>query len=157
MSFQLPSTRSLQTAGLSGSMLLAATTLCCYEGRSLIAYVDPVGVPTICDGIIEGVKLGDTRTPAQCDAALAKQVREKTAAVDALVHVPMSPNTEAALISFTYNVGVNNFKSSTVLRKLNAGDKVGACNELTRWVYAGGKKLGGLVRRRAAERELCLR
>ncbi|WP_405045477.1 glycoside hydrolase family protein [Pseudomonas aeruginosa] len=44
---------------------------------------------------------------------------------------------------------------STLLRKLNAGDVRGACAELSRWVYAGGKKLGGLVRRRAAERELC--
>ncbi|HHG5564729.1 TPA: glycoside hydrolase family protein [Pseudomonas aeruginosa] len=41
------------------------------------------------------------------------------------------------------------------MRKLNAGDVRGACAELSRWVYAGGKKLGGLVRRRAAERELC--
>ncbi len=68
----------------------------------------------------------------------------------------LKPETRAALGSFTYNVGVGAFNSSTLLRKAKSGDLIGACNELTRWVYAGGRKLKGLVIRREAERELCL-
>jgi lysozyme len=127
-----------------------------FEGRSLLAYLDPVRIPTICEGITRGVKLGDVATPEQCDAALAEEVRRHAAAVDSYVHVPMSPNTYAALISFAYNAGDENLRNSTLLRKLNSGDRVGACNELPRWVYAGGRKLQGLVRRREAERKLCL-
>lgn len=153
MTYRFPSAK---TVGLTGSLAVAAATICCYEGRSLFAYLDPVGIPTICEGIIEGVKLGDVRTPEQCDAALATEVRRKAAAVDKYVHVPLSPNTHAALVSFVYNVGETNFRNSTLLRKLNAGDRVGACNELPKWVYAKGKKLGGLVKRREAERTLCL-
>ena len=61
----------------------------------------------------------------------------------------------AALGSFVYNVGEGQFSSSTLLRLLNAGDARGACAQLSRWVFAGGKQLAGLVNRRAAERELC--
>ena len=64
-------------------------------------------------------------------------------------------NRRAALGSFVYNVGERQFSSSTLLRLLNSGDVLGACAQLSRWVYAGGKQLAGLVNRRAAERELC--
>ena len=74
--------------------------------------------------------------------------------ISAQVALPEPPR--AALASFVYNVGEGNFARSTLLRKLNQGDLRGACHELSRWVYAGGRKLNGLVSRRATERELCL-
>jgi lysozyme len=64
--------------------------------------------------------------------------------------------TYDAIVSFTFNVGEGNLRRSTLLRKLNAGDIVGACNELPRWNKAGGRVLPGLVKRRAEERALCL-
>lgn len=67
----------------------------------------------------------------------------------------MPETRRAALASFVYNVGEGQFSRSTLLRKLNAGDAREACAELSRWVYAGGRVLTGLVKRRAAERELC--
>ncbi len=67
----------------------------------------------------------------------------------------MPDTRKAALASFVYNVGETQFSRSTLLRKLNAGDVKGACAELSRWVYAGGKVYKGLVNRRMAERELC--
>ena len=143
-------------AGLTGALTVAAGFIGYFEGRSLFAYLDPVGIPTICEGVTRGVKLGDARTPEQCDAALAEEVRRHAAVVDKYVHVPMSPNTYAAVVSFVYNVGEGSFRGSTLLRKLNAGDRVGACNEMPKWVYAKGRKLGGLVRRREVERQLCL-
>jgi len=142
--------------GLTGALAVSASVITYFEGRRLAAYLDPVGIPTVCEGITLGIKLGDKRTPAQCDAALEAEVRLKASIVDKYVRVPISHNTYAALISFVYNVGEGNFRGSTLLRKLNAGDKVGACNEMRRWIYAGGKKYAGLVKRREAERQLCL-
>ncbi|WP_256937108.1 glycoside hydrolase family protein, partial [Enterobacter chuandaensis] len=61
----------------------------------------------------------------------------------------------AALYSFTYNVGAGAFSRSTLLKKLNTGDVPGACIELQRWTYAGGKQWKGLITRREIEREVC--
>ena len=142
--------------GLTGVLGVAASLAGYFEGRNLIAYIDPVGIPTICDGVTKGVKLGDAKTDQECDVLFEAELRAHQAELNKYVSVPLHPNTEAALISFVYNVGGPAFSRSTLLRKLNAGDTVGACDELSRWVYAGGRKLRGLVRRRDAERELCL-
>ncbi|MNQ87056.1 Lysozyme RrrD [compost metagenome] len=61
-----------------------------------------------------------------------------------------------ALVSFTYNLGINALKGSTLLRKLNSGDYEGAADEFLKWNKAGGKILSGLTRRREAERMLFL-
>jgi GH24 family phage-related lysozyme (muramidase) len=61
-----------------------------------------------------------------------------------------------AFVSWTYNVGVGAACRSTLVRKANAGDLVGACNELPRWNRAGGKVIRGLTNRRVSEREMCL-
>ncbi|QIA76161.1 lysozyme [Rodentibacter caecimuris] len=62
-----------------------------------------------------------------------------------------------AMTSIVFNVGCGAMRKSTMFRKANAGDYIGACNELPKWVYAGGKKLRGLEIRREKERALCLR
>lgn len=67
-----------------------------------------------------------------------------------------SPYQRAALISFVYNVGAGNVQSSTLLKKLNSGDHLGACQQLTRWVYAQKIKLQGLVKRRTEELDWCM-
>ncbi|MEK8668416.1 glycoside hydrolase family protein, partial [Escherichia coli] len=64
--------------------------------------------------------------------------------------------TRGALYSFVYNVGAGNFRTSTLLRKINQGDIKGACDQLRRWTYAGGKQWKGLMTRREIEREICL-
>jgi lysozyme len=71
------------------------------------------------------------------------------------INHPLTDGQKAAFLSFAFNVGNGNFCGSTLVRKANAGDMRGACAELSRWVYAGGKELPGLVRRRAAERAMC--
>lgn len=68
----------------------------------------------------------------------------------------LNPNQFSALVSFVYNVGGSAFAKSTMLRKLKSGDPNGAADEFLRWVKAGGNVLGGLVRRRQAERALFL-
>ena len=146
----------LASAALAATLAIATPFVAGYEGRSLVAYVDPVGIPTICYGHTADVKLGQTKTAAECDALLAGELGRAIEAVNRLATVQMPDTRRAALASFVYNVGEGAFARSTMLRKLNAGDTRGACDELRKWVLAGGKKLGGLVRRREAERELCL-
>mgnify|MGYP000616131756 CR=1 FL=1 len=73
-----------------------------------------------------------------------------------LIHVLIHPWMRDALVSFAFNVGIYAFRASTLRRKLNAGDFWDAADEFLRWVYAGGRRLKGLVRRREAERALFL-
>jgi lysozyme len=70
------------------------------------------------------------------------------------VKVPLSDQQYSALTSFAYNVGPTAFKQSTLLKKLNSGDFNGAASEFDRWIFAGGKPVDGLARRRAAEKAL---
>ncbi|HAA40895.1 MAG TPA: lysozyme [Pseudomonas sp.] len=150
-----PLKQRILAVSLAGSTGMAGVLVSNFEGRSLVAYLDPVGIPTICEGVTRGVRLGQSKTPAQCDALLQQELTVAMAGVDRNVTKPQPETRRAALASFVYNVGEPQFKASTLLRKLNAGDARGACAELSRWVYAGGQKLQGLVNRRAAERELC--
>ncbi|AQT27767.1 endolysin [Ralstonia phage RS-PI-1] len=126
-----------------------------FEGEVLTAYRDPVGIPTICRGHTAGVQMGDKATPDECDALAHMDTMDALRDVDRLVKVELNGNELGAYTDFVYNVGATKFASSTMLRKLNAGDHAGACEELKRWVYAGGKVLNGLVKRRDAEYRLC--
>jgi len=144
-------------AKIAGGVIAAAVSLVAtFEGRSLVAYVDPVGIPTICEGYTHGVKLGDVATHEQCDELTRQEVVQALAVVDKSVSRPLPDGVRVALTSFVYNVGPGAYGGSTLLRLLRAGDIRGACNQLPRWVYAGGKKLRGLERRREAERQICL-
>ncbi|MDU9039975.1 lysozyme [Pseudomonas corrugata] len=150
-----PLKQRILAASLAGATGMAGVLVSHFEGRNLVAYLDPVGIPTICEGVTRGVSLGQTKTPEQCDALLQAELAIAMAGVDRNVKKPQPETRRAALASFVYNVGEPQFKASTLLLKLNAGDVRGACAELSRWVNANGKKLQGLVNRRAAERELC--
>ncbi|MCF3948709.1 lysozyme [Acidiphilium iwatense] len=70
------------------------------------------------------------------------------------VTVPLNPNQQAALIDFVYNLGAGNFRASTLLRLLNAGDFARAVRQFTLWDHADGRVLPGLLRRREAEAAL---
>lgn len=149
--------KSKAVAIASGAVVSAAIALVGeWEGRSLTAYLDPISVPTICDGYTHGVRLGDVATPEKCDDLTRKEVVRALAVVDRSVPRPLPDGVRVALTSFVYNVGAGAYGGSTLLRKLRAGDIRGACNELPRWVYAGGKKLKGLENRRKAEQKICL-
>lgn len=137
-------------------LAIALTAVAGFEGLRTTAYLDPVGIPTICFGHTADVQLGDTKSPVECEAMLTDEVVNYGLGVSNHTKVALSHEEQAAYTSFAYNVGIGNFQSSTLLRKLNAGDREGACNELPRWVYAQGVKLPGLVNRRAEERTLCL-
>lgn len=133
-----------------------------FEGLELKAYADPVGILTIGWGHTSGVKRGDTCTKEEAEKFLHHDLKVAEAGLDALVTVPLTSNQRSALISFIFNLGVSKFKwykgkAPTLRLKLNAGDYTGAANEFPKWVYGGGARLRGLIRRRAKERELFLK
>lgn len=127
-----------------------------FEGLRTVAYRDPVGIPTVCFGETEGVRLGDVYDAEECRALLGDRVAAFGRAVDRCVTVPLPPARKAALVSFSYNVGVGAFCASTLVKKLNSGDTVGACDQLLRWTKAKGIEWPGLVKRRQQERQLCM-
>lgn len=143
-------------APVKAYLAIAAVAVAGFEGLRTAAYLDPVGIPTICFGHTAGVKLGDRKSVEECEALLVDEVAFFGQAIEQAVIVPISQEEYAAYTSFAYNVGVGAFKRSTLLRYLNAGDREAACNQLPRWVYARGIKLPGLVNRRNEERDLCL-
>lgn len=131
-----------------------------HEGTVNRAYADPAHgwtVPTICSGHTKTAKRGMWLSDAQCLDLLKSDADAATKDVLRLVKVPLSQGELDAYVSFVFNVGAGNFGSSTALRLLNSGDRVGACLQLPRWVYANGKALPGLVKRREAEARTCLR
>lgn len=133
-----------------------------FEGCYLKAYKCPAGVWTIGWGTtepIDGVKPheGMVITQKQADELLIKNLNGYENAVNEYVTYSINQNQFDALVSFAYNCGNGALKTSTLLKKLNAGDVHGAANEFLRWNKANGKVLNGLTRRREAERKLFLK
>jgi len=146
-------------AGLvaAGVLTIAGAVVAPFEGRSLVAYLDPVGIPTICEGVTRGVELGDVATDAECDDAMQLELVRHLKGIEDCINGYLTPNQWGAVLSFTYNVGVGAACSSTMVKKINQGARYQDwCPELKRWVYAGGKRLPGLIRRREAEYQLCM-
>ena len=129
-----------------------------FEGYRERVYADPApgAYPTVCYGERVNAPLGKLYTKAQCDEMLAIALVTHGAQIAKCLPPQLPDATRAAFTSFGYNVGSTKFCGSTLARKANAGDLKGACNELPKWIYAGGVKLPGLVRRRTAEKALCL-
>ena len=130
------------------------------EGFKSDAYLDTGGVPTIGYGttVADGkrVEMGMKCTKEQAECWLITHVEQKVYPYLVKVIVPLNQNQMDALCSFIYNLGGTAFANSTLLKKLNTGDYVGAASELLKWVYDNGKKVAGLVNRRTAERKLFL-
>ena len=120
-------------------------------------YQDMVGVWTVGYGATryEGRPVSrawpETLTPEEAEALLQGDVARYARAVDRLVVVPVTESQRAALTSFAYNLGSGALKASTLLRRVNGGDWEDVPNQFLRWVYAGGRRVAGLERRRAAE------
>lgn len=157
MKFNENIAKYLKGIGLGSALVLAgAGTVSYYEGKSNDSYPDPVGIWTICYGETKGVRQGDYKTDEECLDSLAGELTEHHKKMMLYIKSPISVKEEAAYLSFTYNVGVGALSKSTLLKKLNSGQRVEACNQLLRWDKAGGKRLKGLTLRREAENKLCL-
>lgn len=125
--------------------------ICSFEGLELKAYLCPAGVWTIGIGHTKNVKKGDVITKEQAIQYFKDDVRPIEDYLNKL-DICETQGQFDALVSFIFNLGVGNFKMSTLFKKIkNKASNGEICAQFRRWVYAGGKKLNGLVRRREAE------
>ena len=133
-----------------------------YEGFRAKPYLCPAGVPTIGYGATyyaDGRKVTLKDAPiseADADKLLDKMLGKYEDAVNRYVQVPINQNQFDALVSFCYNLGQENLRNSTLLKKVNAKDFKGAADQFLRWNRAGGRVLAGLTKRRTDERKLFL-
>ena len=135
------------TLSLSGLAFIGTS-----EGKRNVGYYDAVGVPTSCVGHTgPDVKVGKFYSDAMCDDLLRKDTAVAQRDVQRLVTAKVTQEQYDALVSFTFNLGGPNLASSTLLKKINAGDCLGAAKEFPRWNRAKGIVLPGLTTRRNAE------
>ena len=129
--------------------------ICRFEGFSPAVYICPAGWPTIGYGHVvrhhERGRFADGIDEETGEDLLRRDVGTAERAVVRLVCVPFTDGRFDALVSFTFNLGAGALQRSTLRRKVNREEHEYVPAELRRWVWAGGRRLGGLVRRRAAE------
>lgn len=133
-----------------------------FEGWKPNPYLDPIGIPTIGYGFTyyipnrQKVTLKDNPLTLEEGEEMLKEVlKGYENDVNKLVKAKLNQNQFDALVSFTYNLGATNLYNSTLLKKIN----INSCDpsigqEFVKWVYAGGNKLEGLIKRRKEEAEL---
>jgi GH24 family phage-related lysozyme (muramidase) len=129
--------------------------ICRFEGFSPTIYICPAGYPTIGYGhlvteknkerFLDGIDEDEALELLRTDVAIAER------AVTRLIRVPLAQYQFDALVSFTFNLGGGALQRSTLRQKINRGDYSAAPTEFMKWVWAGGRKLRGLVKRRTAE------
>lgn len=129
-----------------------------FEGLRLDSYPDPgTGAKPYTIGYGHTgpeVQLGQKITAEQAEATLRADLDKVELAVSSAVPESVTDNQFAALVAFTFNVGVGNLKKSTLLRLLNEGDTLGCTDEFVKWNKAAGKVLAGLTTRRRSEQSL---
>ncbi|MDX2074717.1 MAG: lysozyme [Alphaproteobacteria bacterium] len=129
-----------------------------YESFAAKPYICPAGKLTVGYGHVilakEKGHYDSGITELEAERLLLTDVAKARSAIMRLVCVPISQAQFDALVSFTFNVGAGALQRSTLRQRLNREDYDGAAAEFGKWVYGGGRKLAGLVRRRADERAL---
>jgi lysozyme len=127
-----------------------------FEGFSSVPYQDVAGIWTWGYGHAQklGESIPDSISRQEAEALMHSDLEPACNGVSTCVKVPINDNQFSALVSFTYNCGVGALRSSTLLKKLNAGDIEGTENEFVKWNKAGGNVVAGLTRRREAEARL---
>jgi len=132
------------------------------EGLRLSVYLDPAGLPTIGYGhlILPDETFTDDITIEEAETLLKFDLIGAERCITNTVTETLNQNQFDALVSFVFNIGCDNFETSTLLKKLNSGDVQGASNELERWKFitVDGEKVisNGLISRRAEEKNLFL-
>jgi len=125
-----------------------------HEALRLNAYLDSAGVPTIGYGHTLGVRMSDTITKSQAEQLLRGDLITAESEINKH-NLNINQNQFDSLVSFVFNLGVGNFARSTLLRKIKSNPNDPAIRkEFEKWIYAGGKVLNGLVRRRREEADL---
>ena len=146
--------KQIATISLSATALVAIVL---HEGYKENAYIPVAGdVPTIGFGTTSGVKLGDRTTPEKALQVAIRDVQAFEGAIKECVIGSLHQYEYDAYVSLSYNIGSRAFCKSTLVKKLNTGDYIGACNEILKWNKYQGKPLDGLTKRRQEEHKKCL-
>ncbi|MBJ3816669.1 lysozyme [Shimwellia pseudoproteus] len=144
-------------AAIAAALITGPTGNDGLEGVRYQPYQDVTGVWTVCYGHTgTDILPGKTYSTAECTALLNRDLATVARQMAPAINVTVPETTRGALYSFVYNVGVGQFNTSTLRRKINQGDINGACDQLRRWTYAGGQQWKGLMTRREIERQVCL-
>lgn len=143
--------KSRVVVALLSLSLGGAGAIVAHEGLRTTAYVDPVGIVTVCAGHTKTAKLGQVKTKAECAELLRQDTKHAETAIKRLVKVKLTQRQYDALVSFVFNVGEGNFATSTLLKRINEGRCTAASQEFLRWDKAKGKRLPGLTARREYE------
>ena len=145
--------RAVAALALSATGLVSLLQSEGYTSRAVI----PINgdVPTIGFGTTAGVKMGDTITPQAAVSRALSDVSKFEGALKRCVKVPLTQGEYDAYLSLSYNIGSGAFCGSTLVRKLNAGDYAGACEQVLVWDKAGGRRVQGLAARRNREYAQC--
>lgn len=148
----------MAACGVTGGWLyFAVPRVAEYEGFYTHTYQDIVGVPTYCLGETEDAQMGRTYAVEFCVKLLIEKLpRYNDEITRCLRGIDLSDKMRASFVSLAYNIGSAGFCRSTVVRRLRAGDKVGACEAIRLFNRAGGRVVQGLVNRRADEHKLCM-
>lgn len=129
-----------------------------FEGLRLTPYLCPAGLPTIGYGHVmnarERREFVTGITHAMAEELLAEDLERFVVGMGRLVTAPMSPRQGGAILSWTFNLGLGNLRSSTLLRKLNEASYGDVPDQIRRWRFCRGRVLPGLVARREAEAQL---
>jgi lysozyme len=124
-----------------------------FEGCRLNAYQDQGGRWTIGYGHANGVTPGMVCTLDQAEAWLLQDVQNAVNHVNSLVSVQLTQSIFDSLVDFSFNVGCEAFKNSTMLRLINEGQFWDAADQFERWDHCSGQVVAGLLRRREAEKD----
>ena len=145
--------RAVAALTLSAAGLVSLLQSEGYTSRAVIPIKGDV--PTIGFGTTAGVKMGDTITPQAAVSRALSDVSKFEGALKRCVKVPLTQGEYDAYLSLSYNIGSGAFCGSTLVRKLNAGDYAGACEQVLVWDKAGGRRVQGLTARRHREYAQC--
>jgi lysozyme len=149
-----PSTRqSVGGLGIGAALLVSVMMHEGYTDKAVIPV--PGDVPTIGVGRTEGVHMGDKTEPVREMMLLLKNLDKYGNGIKACINVPLYQYELDAFVSLAYNIGINAFCNSTLVKKLNAGDYSGACEQIMIWDKFKGKPLKGLTNRRNKEYRTC--
>lgn len=154
-----PAKESKHSFDLPLEILIALPIVRECEGLSLSQYLCPANVPTIGYGhvIRNNDNFPDKISTKEAESILIQDLKNICRVMKPMIVVELNPNQLAALLSFTFNVGITAFRASTLLRKINRGDDlIETADQFDRWVYAKGRKLTGLRLRRIKEKKLFL-
>lgn len=148
-----------RSVGALAASAVILVSIAGYEGYRGSAYDDGVGVQTIGFGTTTGVRPGDRTTPERALQWMLRDMQGMEAHMrTCLGPVKLHQHEWDAYVSLTYNIGSGAFCNSTLVRllKQTPPDYDGACKQILRWTYAGGKQLRGLVIRREGEYRQCM-